>query len=417
MLLGSVLTVAAATLSILGLWHWGTRGEGLPLAFSGDAYYVWLTAQSLAFDLDLDLTNQYARYGDPWGLGSTPAADGWRFPPREIGPALLMVPGLWLGGFLGTSSPMSVVWACAPTACALVALGWICWSISRRAAAWCPGCEDWEVLISAAATLGFIVPFYSVGPAGYAHAPDAVATAFLVLLLLERRPGWQCGLAFAVCMLFRLQNALWLVWPVMVAWRADRADRGVVLRWGTTILGLGGLGVLPQVVLALRHPGSSAGSIRWTRDFFDLDHLGGDVMVVLVGEHGLLRFTPLVAVALGGAVLGLVAMMRHRLVSPLRLAGGASLLWLGLQVLLVAMVRDPDGGWAYGARRFAGVSGLLPIWMFLGVAAFRRRWPRETETGRLMDRCFRVLVVVAIIANLLTTWLALRGDLSLMPAS
>ena len=139
--------------------------------------------------------------------------------------------------------------------------------------------------------------------------------------------------------------------------------------------------------------------------------------VVLVGEHGLLRFTPLVAVALGGAVLGLVAMMRHRLVSPLRLAGGASLLWLGLQVLLVAMVRDPDGGWAYGARRFAGVSGLLPIWMFLGVAAFRRRWPRETETGRLMDRCFRVLVVVAIIANLLTTWLALRGDLSLMPAS
>src|SRR5512142_3035300 len=40
-----------------------------------DGYYGWIYARSLAYDGDLDFTNDYALCGDPWSMGWTTATN------------------------------------------------------------------------------------------------------------------------------------------------------------------------------------------------------------------------------------------------------------------------------------------------------------------------------------------------------
>ena len=63
-----------------------------------DGYYSWLFARSLAFDFDIDLTNDYALCGDPFRLGVDEACGGR---------SAIVRAGRWAARMLSTSSAMS----------------------------------------------------------------------------------------------------------------------------------------------------------------------------------------------------------------------------------------------------------------------------------------------------------------------
>src|SRR5690606_19120303 len=227
-------------------------------------------------------------------------------------------------------------------------------------------------LLAGAAVFGFVVPFYAVGSSGYSHAVDAAVSAWLVWALVERERPVVIGALLACAVLTRMQNALWLLWPLaeLVSCRgfgdapkhppqillrksggppgppatlraATRAGscRGFgdapkhPLRAATrallVIAAVAALGLLPQLWLGLAHPGSERGAIGWTLSFFDLDDYPRDLIRVLFGVHGLVRWTPIAALAL----LGLGLERRRRALAFAVLVG----LWL-----LLASVRDVD---------------------------------------------------------------------------
>ncbi|HEX3344875.1 MAG TPA: hypothetical protein VHS09_09900, partial [Polyangiaceae bacterium] len=85
---GLLVTVTAYALF---LWMFSTgpyaRNAG------SDGYYTWLYARSIAFDHDIDFTNDYALCGDPQGknlLRGTSHPDN----PFYIGPSIVWVPVL-----------------------------------------------------------------------------------------------------------------------------------------------------------------------------------------------------------------------------------------------------------------------------------------------------------------------------------
>lgn len=390
-----VTTVALALLGVLGMLLVSIL-EGPRAIVAGDAHYVLAAARSLAYDGDLDLTNQYRVMGDRWGLGRDPAADGWRLPARELGASFLMLPGLWLHHVLRLPAHWEAACACALGAASLGP----CWLACARASDRMT--KSHGDLLAGAAVLGFVVPYYAIGSPGYSHAPDAAICAWLCWALLDRRGPVLVGVLLACAVLMRMQNVLWLLWPAC-EWALRRGAAGGVPRavGGVrllTIFAIGLLGFLPQLWLGLAHPGSVRGSLGWTLAFFDLDDLAADLARVLVGVHGLVRWTPIAALALLGLLLRDRA--REFNLGPIAVLVG---MWL-----LLATVRDVDGGDAFGARRMAGLVGILA----LGLAQL---WTRLDASPRrhVLVPVFFVTLALMVTANLARTQQAIVGELSL----
>jgi hypothetical protein len=374
--------------------------EGPRSVVAGDAHYVLAAARSLAYDGDLDLTNQYLVMGDRWGLGRDPAADGWRLPARELGASILMVPGLWLHHLLRLPAHWEAACACALGAASLG----MCWLGCARALEVSRGSVSLHGdLLAGAAVLGFVVPYYAIGTPGYSHAPDAAICAWLCWALLDRRGPALVGVLLACAVLTRMQNVLWLLWPACeLALRRDESgQRDSVVRL-LTIFAIGLLGFAPQLGLGLAHPGSDRGSLGWTWGFFDLDDLAADLGRVIVGVHGLVRWTPIAGLALLGLLLRDREADRGSKINlgPIAVLVG---MWL-----LFATVRDVDGGDAFGARRMAGLVGVLA----LGLARLWTRLDAHPRRRALLPS-FVVALALAVTVNLVRTQQAIVGELSL----
>ncbi|WP_106390015.1 hypothetical protein [Enhygromyxa salina] len=397
-------------------WHRATIAAGLALlsvlgmilvsihvsprqVVAGDAHYVFASARSLAYDGDLDLTNQYAVMGDRWGLGRDPTHDGWRLPPREIGASLVMVPGLWLHHLAGIAPRWEPTCACLLAAASLG----ICWLGCARIVDTLELGPRRAELLAGAAVLGFVVPFYALGSAGYAHAPDAAICAWLCWALLKGRGPLSTGVLLACAVLTRMQNVLWLLWPaVEVLAPPSATDRRDQLRRVAIIASVGALGFAPQLWLGLAHPGSARGSLGWTLAFFNLDDYLFDLARVQVGVHGLLRWTPIAALALLGLALADRRSPNARALGPLAVFVG---LWL-----LLAAVRDVDGGDAFGARRMAGIVGILA----LGLGhAWSRIAGRGPDARPWTAWSLAAALTLAVVVNLGRTHQAIVGELSL----
>lgn len=396
--------LAATSLALVWTWARQLGGGNLPVA--GDAFYTFAAARSLAWDGDIDLTNQLMVLGDRWGLGQAPANDGVRLPVRELGPALLMVPGLVVHALLHASPATAPQYAATLGSLSLgacvLALGWA----MRRAD---PDAHPTDWLVSTLTPLAFVVPFYAIGQVGYAHAPDAVMCTLVFGCLAGARGQGSSspatsgpatsgaaasgaaasGAAVAAAVLFRLQNALWLLWPALDAvarWRAraSTATSSHLQGRGGGVLPLvavASLGAAPQLYAALAHPGSDTGAIRWGLDFFDVDGLGNDLLTVLLGRHGMWRETPVALVATVGLALtavarpseasGSAAAIQRRQLARRSFTVAAAL------VLLMACTRDPHGGHAFGARRLAGCTPILAF----GVLQMLRRLRARGSTA------------------------------------
>jgi hypothetical protein len=364
--------------------------EGGRAGLVGDAHYSYAAARSLAFDGDLDLTNQLQVIGDRWHLGRDPASDGYRLPVRELGPALLMVPGLWLHHNVGLSARWEGPLAVAPASASLgLCFAGCAAALTRLRARLALDLSAATITaLALAATLGFVAPFYALGPAGYAHAPEAAAIAWLAASLLAEAPR-AAGLSLAIALLMRLQSALWLICPLTDR-HHDPARR--LLDAGRIAL-LGALALLPLIYLGLAHPGSARGPIRWGLGFFRPDNLIPGLGAVLFGPHGLFTATPLAALGVLGLAVAPAVSPRQR-----PIARGFGLVVLA-QVMLCAMARDPDGGAAYGARRLAGLTVVIAIGLGLAYARLPAR-------ARLICAA---LIAALVAINLARTELALRG--------
>jgi hypothetical protein len=387
-------TVALALLGILGMWL-VTLLVGPREIIAGDAHYVFAAARSLAYDGDLDLTNQYLVMGDRWGLGRDPTIDGWRLPARELGASLLMVPGLWLHHVAHWPARWEAACACM-LAAASIGPCWLGCARAIEAARLGPELERHGDLLAGAAVLGFVVPYYAIGSAGYSHAPDAAICAWLCWALLARRSPRLVGVLLACAVLTRMQNLLWLLWPAWELMRpSGEQDRSGALRRLLAIAALGVLGLAPQLWLSLAHPGSVRGSLGWTPAFFDLDDLGRDLGRVMVGVHGLIRWTPIAALALIGLALG---SREH----PAAIS--ATAVFVGMWLLL-STVRDVDGGDAFGARRMAGLVAVLALGLARLWARLEARWHR---------RVLALALLLLVSINLARTQQAIIGELSLV---
>ncbi|MGB1699864.1 MAG: hypothetical protein ACPHRO_07925, partial [Nannocystaceae bacterium] len=167
----------AALLVLAGVavtWTWTGHLRDGNLSIAGDAFYSYAAGRSIAWDGDIDLTNQLMVLGDRWGLGRAPATDGTRFPVRELGPALLMVPGLWLHHLLDApvlhAPRYATILGSTCLGLTVLVLGWAL----RRG---CPESRASERALATLFPLAFVIPFYSVGHVGYPHALDAVVCA------------------------------------------------------------------------------------------------------------------------------------------------------------------------------------------------------------------------------------------------
>ncbi len=389
-------------------WTWSGQLRDGNLAIAGDAFYSFAAARSIAWDGDIDLTNQLMVLGDRWGLGQAPATDGTRFPVRELGPALIMVPGLWVHHLL--HAPMqdapryAAILGSACLGLCLLAVGWAL----RRA---CPESPPRARFIAALFPLGFVVPFYSLGHVGYPHALDATVCALIFGAVATRRRPALIGLAIAAGVLVRMQNFLWLLWPLLLCARAPAGARRRELARCLTTTCVSLLGLAPQAIMAVAHPGSDIGPIRWGASFFDLHDLGGDLWTVLAGRHGLWSATPLAVVASLGLVVAVRTAAPPRsdpgLPASPQVALPAVVVALAM-VTLMATVRDPSGGHAFGARRLAGLTPILAFGML--------RFMERAATSPPSTRRFVEATVFGLIAiNLARTAAAISGALPLAP--
>jgi hypothetical protein len=363
---------------------------------AGDGHYLAMTARSIAFDGDLDLTNQYRQWGDRWQLGQWPTRDGWRLPPRSIGPALLMVPGLWLHDLFGDPTTSYGPWssigpALTPAVCF--------WLISFRLDRLRPDAHGTHSPAAAfIAIFAFVLPYYAWGRSAYPHAGDALAASVLLFVLLRDEPkAAPVGLAIGLCVLMRYQNVLWWLWPAWVYARPADAEPWRERMSKLLVLTLcAGVGLLPTAYLAWAHPGSEVGVIRWTADFFNFDDYLGDLVDVLVGVHGLLSWTPIAALALAGLLIP-APRARDR--------QGFAIVFVAMW-LLMATVLDPNAGTAFGARRLASYTPVF-AWGLFRLYESARRHSSQLELA--------VLTISALLCifNLAGTWEAIHGRLDL----
>lgn len=372
----------------------------------GDGVYFWLYLRSLVMDRDVDFSNDYARYGNPWAY--RPTEKGKAMNPATVGCAVLWLPfylparaGVWLAARAGAvvrtdgTSHAEELAAFYGTFlygfCALLLALRLC----RR------HFPDGPSLVAAVgAAVGGTLVFYMVVQPSYSHAPAAfVFAAFVERWDATREDrtlrGWAVlGALGGLAMLVRPQLAVLAVLPL-----ADLVGRVVALvgetdassrRRSASRLGLAvvvGLGAAlvafsPQMIVWKIIHGTlfaipqGESFMQWT------DPLVGEVL--FHPRAGLLPWMPLALPALVG--LGLVAYRRRGLGLP-----------LVLLLLLMAWVNgatwDWWAGYSYGARRFTAIYVLLAFGLAAAVDALFS-WVRRRA------QAFAVGVLVVAVAGL-----------------
>jgi hypothetical protein len=353
---------AFAALLALGVLYATVLSADVMAHVQGDGHYTYLWARSLAFDGDLDLTNDYALCGDPWRM-VTPKEPGLR--PQNtwpVGPALLWSPALLATRALGVGGP--------PHACfgarAEVAMGVTCvagwltvvlaFLVARRRVG-----EGPALLAALTVGLATALPYYTAILPSYSHAPSA----FAVALFLERWDAtrgsttWRrwllLGVLLGVVVLMRPQDAV-VVFAPLAEWLALAAT-AVRLRRGGDALRLVGRGVLfvtvaavvfaPQMYAWKQSYGAWLAVpqgpfyMRWEHPFVDGFLFGS--------SNGLLSWTPVLYLAFVGLVLGTARRATRGLVLPLALMVAAS-------VYVNAAVWDYWGAVGFAGRRITDMS-------------------------------------------------------------
>jgi hypothetical protein len=343
-----------------------------------DGFYYFSYLRSLAFDGDLDFTNDYLLLG----LGDKPhlfrpTPTGYAQTAASIGPAILWAPffaaahvvASWLSATNpeidanGISFPYRQAVCVAGLFYGLIGC-WFCFRLTAR---------FYGAHLAAAATTlavtGSFILWYLVKEPSMTHGPSMAAVAGFVWTWTATRQGrttrqWVWLGAIAGFMtLIRWQNALFALLPacdaiaeLVSAGRAsDRPRMMRALKGGALFTLAAALAFVPQMIAWRAIYGSWLAvspigpQIRWT------DPQLADIL--WSSRNGLLSWSPILYVGAIGLVMFAARVPR---------LGFPALLVVAVMTYFNASIQDWWGSDGFGARRF---DGTIPLFC-LGIAAF-----------------------------------------------
>jgi Dolichyl-phosphate-mannose-protein mannosyltransferase len=376
-------------------------GIGVQMALGArlqsDGFYYYAYLRSLAFDGDVNFTNDYRLLG----LGDkahlfTPTPTGYAQSAWTIGPAIVWSPFFAVGHLVaarlhasgaqvsvdGTSFPYRQSVCIAGLFYGLLGC-WFAYRVTRRF--WQPSLAAAAVVLTVA---GSFMPWYMLAEPSMTHAPSMAAVAGFVWLWLatrERRtPGmWGLlGVLAGVMALIRWQNALFMVLPGFDAVRSlakpdEPRERIDALAGGTLFLACAAIAFTPQMIAWKAIYGSYVArspvgpEIRWAHP-----HLSD---ILFSARNGLLSTSPILYLSAIGLIL--LAIERPDVGAP-ALAAAA------IMVYFNACIQDWWGSAGFGGRRF---DGIIPLFC-LGLAAF------ADATARVVRRHALAAVTAALAA-------------------
>ena len=395
-----------------------------------DGYYYYVYLRSLQADGDLNFTNEYKEWGNPFNLGQAKAT-GLARNIFGVGPAILWAPffllthlfcliGIKLGYPLSPDgfSRFHVV----GTLMGSVVYGWIAVLLVHRLARDIVGRKHalWAAL---GACLAGPFPFYCLALASYSHAPAAMATSLLCLLWYRWRDAWThrrwavFGASAGLVVLLRPACLPFMILPLLEGLRviraaaAGRGTEGGLLRAAAGPALGAGVAMLvftPQLVVWKIIFGEfftipqGEGFMRWGESSW--------ASTLFSPRNGVFTMAPLIGLGVVGLLLGV--RRRPGLLVPL-------LLVLAGMMLINGAAYD-WWGWGYSARRFTSALPLFTVGIALLLAAVRGALARRP--GRAVAWSTAAVVVLFILFNLqwmfaysqrAMTWYNLRNTQSI----
>lgn len=381
--------------------------EGTTFGPSGDGFYSWIFARSLAFDGDLDFTNDYALCGDPFGAGLD-RGTGHPDNPFYLGPAAFWAPPLLvlravftlLFGAARAAEASCHGWMPAlamlagPLAGAVTV--WLAYRAARLVA-------SAPVSAFAALLFAFMSPLfpYATSVAHYSHvyltSVVAVLTYTSLRVALRGARPWDAGtiaLALFVAVLHRLPAALYAALPA-AALLAARA-RGRRLGIGAATVGGVAAGIAATLALYTYLYGTPF-ALPQGPDYVHPDH--AHPWLVLFGVRGGLFFwTPAAWISVVGVAIG-ARLPRLRLFTAACLAAAL------LELVVSSAPLDWHGNWSLGARRLLPLTPMLVVFAALAL----ERLPRAWRSGAWPRRAAWAIVALVLVNNVHAS-LSVRGD-------
>jgi hypothetical protein len=343
-----------------------------------DAFYYFAYLRSIAFDRDVDFTNDYPLLGlsDKTYLWQPPTVTGYAHTSWAIGPAIMWAPffgGAHLAALRqqgqglqvatdGSSYPYRQAVCIAGLFYALLGT----WFSIRAARQFFPA----SIAVTGAALVvgGSFILWYALAEPSMAHAPTLAAVAAFVwcwTATMPRRSLLQwvgLGALAGFVGLVRWQSVLFALLPAIEAlvalWRASRARDTASLR--ATLAG--GVAFTLAAVVAF-----TPQMLAWKAiygHYLAVSPIGPQIIwrhphlvdVLFASQNGLFAMSPILYVA----ALGMVIFARRR-----PAVGVPSLIVIAAMIYLNASVQDWWGSAGYGGRRF---DGTLPLFV-LGAAS------------------------------------------------
>jgi hypothetical protein len=362
----------------------------------GDALGHYVQLRSAVFDRDLQFRNDYARlYGIEEGseVESALAADrttttGHTRNLMPVGPAILWAPafllavaGVWLIDLLGAGYPLDGFAPAFQAAAgfsgiaAATAGSWLAYLTAARLFG--ARTAIWATLII---WLSSSALYYSLISPAYSHSASMLAVSAFWFIWTRTRdrqdvPRYALvGATIGIAALMRWQDAVLLLVPALdVAWHSKPAG---IRASATRIAACGAAAAVafaPQMAVWMVLYGrpftvpQGSGFMKW--------HDPALWAVLMSDNHGLISWTPVIALALAG----LVPLTRR-----LPLVGIAAIACLVVSWYVNAAVWDWWGGEAFGARRFLSC---YPVFI-LGTAALFDRVRLRTAAMALVTLVF-----------------------------
>lgn len=403
--LALLLVVGAAT-----YWAYpdqqGRRGGVARL----DGYYYYIYLRSVQTSGDLDFSDEYRDWGNPFGFGRTAAGRARNI--FGVGPALVWTPTFLVAeaaAHLGRSLGLPIErdglsrFHQRITFFASLIYGWLAVLLSTLIARELFG-RSVALWAALGAALAGPLPYYCLHGASYAHAPAAAATSLAVWLWVRWRDRWTTrrfaalGSAIGLAVLIRPACAplsLLLAWETVRALRAARAtarrdpDRAPswrqVLAGPLAAAGCAALVFAPQIGCWRLLYGrwlivpQGRGFLWWSSsEAFE---------TLFSPRNGLLTSAPLMVAALCGLVL--LALRRRRIGLPLALVFCATL-------LLNGAVHD-WWGWGFSARRYTSALPLLTVGLGCALESIHRWLGGANRAARALTA---TAVLAAVVFNL-----------------
>jgi hypothetical protein len=378
---------------------------------SGDGYYSWVYARSLAFDGDLHFANDYALCGDPYGVG-VDRGGGRPDNPFYVGPALFWTPALFVFKHLVPRALLSteaeragcagllprLTLMLSPLLGALTA--WLSYRVARRFVR-----DDFAALSAAIFALGTPLFGYATTVSAYSHVYAAFCVAALVHQCFraaerpERRGAYVLiAVLMAAAVLQRLCEIGYTAIPLAFALRPGAPSPRH--RWKVSASALAGAaaGLFATAALYRLFYGTPF-ALPQGPNFL---HLGrAHPWLLLFGVHGGFFFWAPVA---WSSVLGWGLLAGQK---TWRFFWVSATLAMASEIYLAAAALDWDASWTLGARRLVPMTILLSVFGAIGLERLCRRVAAIVSPQALIA----AIPVVSLLVNNVSAMTA-RGDVA-----